>query len=602
MVNRFKEYEQRRDTYKEQMDRLTLKVNHIGNARLIVILAGIGIAIGLYFNKSWLGTLNILVITFIVFLYLVFKYNQWNKKKKRAEILYSINIKGLQRLQGEWKSFPESGEDYIDEDHFFSWDLDLFGRGSLFQWMNDTVTPMGKEKLRKALIQPDKTADTIKGRQKAVQELANKIDWAQDFQVSGIIEKDMMNDPKPLLNWSHKMNDSYLKMGIGLVTKILPALTLLSIIAAFTITNFSYMVPAILFTVQIVLAVIGFSVRNDIMSSAGKYREDIKVYEKLICQLEKSSFKSPYIKQLQKGLQSDKEESVTQQMKKLDGVLDMVSMRHIQFYIIFNILTLWDYQCVIALERWKKKYGKNLKQWLESVGDVEALLSIGMRAYEQHQWEMPEITKERKVVGHDLGHPLLNANERVANTIQFGGNKNVLLITGSNMSGKSTFLRTVGINLVLAYSGAPVCAKKFCCPIMSIYTSMRVKDDLENKISSFYAELIRIKKIVETASQGKEVFFLLDEIFKGTNSRDRHIGAKALIRTLSKQNTLGLVSTHDLELAELAEESGARIANYHFREHYKDNKICFDYTLNSGVSTTFNAIYLMKQIGIDIQE
>jgi DNA mismatch repair ATPase MutS len=197
-----------------------------------------------------------------------------------------------------------------------------------------------------------------------------------------------------------------------------------------------------------------------------------------------------------------------------------------------------------------------------------------------------------------MGHPLLG-DSCIRNSINFKPPVNALIITGSNMSGKSTFLRTAGINLVLAYSGAPVFARRLTCSIMDIYTSMRVRDDLEKSISSFYAELLRIKTIVEAVGEGKKVFFLLDEIFKGTNSKDRHIGARALILKLSSSNVLGMVSTHDLELGSLEGES-SKIRNYHFREYYKDNKICFNYRLYPGISSTRNAVYLMKLAGIDI--
>ena len=201
----------------------------------------------------------------------------------------------------------------------------------------------------------------------------------------------------------------------------------------------------------------------------------------------------------------------------------------------------------------------------------------------------------------DLGHPLLS-EKRVYNDVSIKDPSNILLITGSNMSGKSTFLRTIGINLILSYTGAPVCAKAFSASIMEIYTCMRISDNLEESISSFYAELIRIKMIVSASKEGKQIFFLLDEIFKGTNSLDRHTGAKILIKQLQSCGAVGLVSTHDLELGELEKESAEKVKNYHFREYYKNDEIHFDYKLRPGVSTTRNALYLIKMAGLDINE
>lgn len=212
---------------------------------------------------------------------------------------------------------------------------------------------------------------------------------------------------------------------------------------------------------------------------------------------------------------------------------------------------------------------------------------------------MPKILNSQSTIkAKELGHPLLT-NQRVCNDIEISGKTKVLLVTGSNMAGKSTYLRTAGINLVLAYSGAPVCSESFSCGVMDIHTSMRVSDDLQNNVSSFYAELLRIKEIVKATKKEKQVFFLLDEIFKGTNSEDRHEGAKMLIKRLLRDNAIGLVSTHDLELGDLEEESSRRVKNYNFQEYYEDDKIHFDYKLRRGVSTTRNAMYLIKMIGID---
>jgi DNA mismatch repair ATPase MutS len=229
---------------------------------------------------------------------------------------------------------------------------------------------------------------------------------------------------------------------------------------------------------------------------------------------------------------------------------------------------------------------------------LEALASLSIIAFDNADWAQPEfITDKLAVNASELAHPLL-PKSRVSNDAQLGLPHSILLITGSNMSGKSTYLRTIGLNLVLAYAGAPVCAKSFSCSIMNIYTCMRISDNLEKNISSFYAEIIRIKKIVSAAKKGERVFFLMDEIFKGTNSFDRHLGAETLVNMLSRQNAVGLVSTHDLELGEL-EEQNPKVKNYHFLEHYKNNEICFDYRLRPGVSTTRNAIYLMKLAGIE---
>ena len=247
--------------------------------------------------------------------------------------------------------------------------------------------------------------------------------------------------------------------------------------------------------------------------------------------------------------------------------------------------------------------GRYVEKWFDVIGEVEALCSISLIHHDNPEYIMPQISEDMSggIVAEQLGHPLLTKGRR-CNDISINEKQPILLITGSNMSGKSTFLRTVGLSLILSYIGAPVCAKLFSCPILKIYACMRTSDNLGQNVSSFYAELLRVKMVVEAVDRNEKVFFLLDEIFKGTNSADRHTGAKMLIDQLDKKAAWGMVSTHDLELADMEKESGGRIRNYHFREYYKDNQIHFDYQLRKGVSDTRNAIFLMRMAGVNVEE
>jgi DNA mismatch repair ATPase MutS len=294
-------------------------------------------------------------------------------------------------------------------------------------------------------------------------------------------------------------------------------------------------------------------------------------------------------------------------------IVEAISNRHNAFYFIFNILFLLDYQWMFALEKWKEKSGRHLEAWLNVLGESEALSSLAVIQHDHPQWAAPELSCGKSPVkgmalnrtmpvfaAEKMGHPLLG-NSCVPNDLVFKRPENILLVTGSNMSGKSTLLRTAGINLVLAFAGTTVCAEKFSCSLMDIHTCMRVSDDLEKNISSFYAELLRIKMIVQAVEEERPVFFLLDEIFKGTNSVDRHAGAKALIKKFSQEKILGMISTHDLELGDLERES-PKVKNYHFQEYYVNDRICFDYKLRPGVSKTRNAAFLIKMAGIEIEK
>jgi DNA mismatch repair ATPase MutS len=336
-----------------------------------------------------------------------------------------------------------------------------------------------------------------------------------------------------------------------------------------------------------------------IFDTANKYKDAIRMYYRLILFFEQQNFRSEYLKTLKSRLVNNKGLTACQQINKLSKIIDAIDNRSNAFFFIINLLTLWDYQFILVLENWKKTSGASLEKWFEAIGEVEALCSLSVLKHDNPEWAEPEFSEGSLCYeAKELGHPLLSKT-RVTNDLQLRNNASVMLITGSNMSGKSTLLRTAGINLVLAYAGVPVCAKSYRCSLMQIRSCMRTTDNLEQNTSSFYAELLRIREIIQASERGEKLFFLLDEIFKGTNSFDRHTGAEAVINKLSKSTALGLVSTHDLELGELEHKNG-NVRNYHFREFYKDDKIYFDYKLRTGVSTTRNASYLMKMAGIDL--
>jgi len=322
----------------------------------------------------------------------------------------------------------------------------------------------------------------------------------------------------------------------------------------------------------------------------------------VLCHIEKGEFKATYLNKLKTRLVDSSGENTIIRLKQLEVLVERILNRNNAMFIPFNILFLWDYQCLIGLEQWKEKHGSLIEGWIQVIGEVETLSSLANIGYDYPKWVFPSITPKSSILyGKSIGHPLLT-NKRINNDINIEDPSRILLITGSNMSGKSTFLRTIGVNLILAYAGAPVCAEYIRCSIMSIYTCIRINDNLEKGISSFYSELLKIKSIVEATKEDRQVFFMLDEIFKGTNSHDRHLGAKYLIKQLYKNKAIGLVSTHDLELGVLEKESNGKIRNYHFQESYENNEISFDYILRSGISTTRNAMYLMKMAGVEVED
>ena len=336
---------------------------------------------------------------------------------------------------------------------------------------------------------------------------------------------------------------------------------------------------------------------NHVIELFHSIKNSVRAYSNILNLIEKEEFTSEYLNETKAKLTIGGESSCSKEMNRLADLLDWVgdSMAN-AYYFILNVFVFADVFILFNLDKWKEKNGDSIEKWLEVMGEFDALSSISNISFDHDDWCFGNIT-EKEIKGVNMAHPLIG-DRAVANTYELVAPKQITLITGSNMSGKSTFLRTVGINLLLTYIGAPACAKEFSCPIMNIYTCMRTKDNLEESISSFYAEILRIKLIIDACKRGEDVFVLLDEIFKGTNSKDRHIGATVLIKQLISNGARGLVSTHDLELCDLEEEM-REVENYNFREYYEDNKIQFDYKLRKGKSNTQNAVYLMKLAGID---
>ncbi|MDQ2087268.1 hypothetical protein RBH29_12620 [Herbivorax sp. ANBcel31] len=594
-----KEYTMRKNKYFSQFKEEKKKYDKLSNLRLMVfggiILGGVFI----YYNYSILGA-GIILCSIISFIYLVLQHEEVKKKKEMSYALMNVNQKSLDRINGKWKKSTNKGELYVDVNHQYSYDLDVFGHASLYQWISEAFTYTGKHFLKNVLINPVKKIEEIRKRQSSILELADNLDWRQNFLASGSFIKNENKSPESLIKWAEKITRLFEKTWVRVGIKMMSTVTVLSILFTFLIhVYFIYLAFGMLF-INAILFLLELKYYSNVFEVAIKNKNTISVYKDLLNKIENESFKSEYINEIKSNLLDSKKNSTSKQIKKLSIIVEMMSLKYSNvFYLIINLFFLWDYHCIVALEKWKRKSGKNIRKWVEGIGKFEELLSFSNIPYENSKWAIPKfVEKKHTFLAKEMGHPLLHPEERICNNLSINGFGNILLITGSNMSGKSTLLRTVGINLVLAYSGAPVCAKDFTCSVMDVYTSMRVNDNLEKKISSFYAELLKIKTIVEAANKDNSILFLLDEIFRGTNTKDRHLGAKAVLKKLGQIGAIGLVSTHDLELGELEEDKEINVKNYHFTEKYINEKIIFDYKLYPGISKTTNAIYLMKMVGI----
>jgi hypothetical protein len=585
--------------YENLLKKQTAAISFISLLRFLIFASGLSFTILFYIKTTYYLSLSVLIATFIVFIFLATKHNKIKYNKIRCSILCTINENSIKRVNNTWKDFSDNGEDYSDENHNYSKDLDIFGENSLFQWINTCITYIGRQKLKSALLKPIYSIEEIYKRQEAIKELSKSIGWRQRFQAEAILSEHKNHNPEKLFGWVKDKNEFFLKTWVITIIRILPIITLSLLVSSFIFTNISYKVFLSAIVLHIILLAIGYKEISKSLDTVHQYKDTILIYNKLLMHIEKKNFSAEYLKKLKETLVNKEGITASSQIKILVNLVNLISDRKNMYYMPINILLLWDYQCLINLQRFKKSSGPFLETWLNVIGEMEALNSLSTIAYEHSDWAFPKFQVGSPIFkAESLGHPLLG-NSRIYNNINMEQTQNIILITGSNMSGKSTLLRTTGINLVLAYAGAPVCGKSFNCSIMDIYTCMRTSDNLEKNISSFYAELLRIKTLVSATENKAPIFFLLDEIFKGTNSIDRHTGATVLVTKLSNENALGFVSTHDLELGDI-ENKNKKVKNYHLKEYYKDDKLYFDYKLRTGVSTTRNALYLMKMAGLKI--
>lgn len=595
MQDRVAFYNKRIGSKKLEIEKLNRNYNSISLLRILTVISAIFFEVFCYTRRDLFFGIVLFVLHIILFLFLVKIHEKIYINKERVKGFIELNKKEIERINGKWKSFDDKGEEYLDLKHPFINDLDIFGKNSLFQWVNNTKTTYGRESLKNLMMFNNlPRREEILERQSSLKELADKIDFRQELTSTLKSDKNK-NDETFIGDWVKENDKKHIKF-FDLIRIGMPIINVLVIIL--TIVGIGEWID-ILVTLGISYYLLKF-IDSDVKKGLIIFEDlkyKIKTYVKAIKIIENEEFKSSELNKL-KSIFKDSNSLASEDLLELEKITSWLYDRHNAFYIILNCLFLWDYQMIKKLEKWKYKNKDKFNAYMECLGQFEAMSSLSTLVFNNPLWEVPNIT-DSVLSGKDLTHPLLG-DEAVGNDFYMDKNTRVLLITGSNMSGKSTFLRTVGFNMILSYLGLNVPAKEFNVPIFNIYTCMRTGDDLENNISSFYSEILRVKGIVDGTKRNERIFFLLDEIFKGTNSIDRHEGAVVLINQLLKGDTLGLVSTHDLEICDM-EKNNDFVSNYYFKEYYKNNKIMFDYKIRQGVSKTRNAKYLMKMAGIDIE-
>jgi hypothetical protein len=607
--NKVTSYRANLQKYQDAISTLGKELNQLSTYRLFAFLVSAVVLIILANARLSEVMFLVCVLAIIGFSLLVKHYNKLDHLKQHNTFLKEINEHEVSKLENKLTEFPD-GQQFVNRDHSYVSDLDIFGRHSLFQMIDRTTTESGKALLAEWLSEPA-SKDGILQRQQAIKELAGMLDWRQDFQATGMHFVHKKNDYNKLLTWARKPI-RLLPRQSRFMMAVIPLSVLSTIALGYFIFEFLYLGN---FTGIIPLAII--SIINGLVLKKVKpiaeeivddLHENIKVlggYHSLITKIESEKFQSRILQQLQLVFQQ-KEFSAAAEIKKLMNIVETFKMRggKLQikhaFYPVFNTLWFLDIYLIILTEKWKQKNGSFLNPWASAVSEFEVLCSVAGFYYSNPSFTFPEIKDEPYIIHFEmLGHPLISAERRVCNDFDLHGRGEIAMITGSNMAGKSTFLRTVGVNLVLALMGAPCCAKFGKVSNMKIFTSMRTQDNLEEGVSSFYAELKRIEQLLKLIQSGEAIFFLLDEMFKGTNSQDRYKGGVSLIKQLHELNAFGIISTHDLELAKLA-GNHMIVANFSFNSEIKDGEMLFNYALTEGICQDFNASELMKRSGIKI--
>ncbi len=588
-------YQSRTSAFTQQADTLQRKEDRLSMGRLISFLLIFILYFTLY-RYSHLLAILASVSSLVLFGRLIIRYTHTERQKNYAKHLAEINALELRALEGDNSQY-EDGHEFVDRDHPNSYDLDLFGHASVFQFINRTTSVPGARLLAGWLSSPAEINE-IKPRQDAVQELNPQIEWRQRFMTLGHFNRKTLNNPGELVAWTQSENLFRKKKRIKLITLGLSGLSLGVIIMVILAWP-----AALLLVVALINAMVYFrqgkkinSIHQQVSKSAGL----IQTYAEMISAIEQNEFKTDKLTSLQKIFRTDP--TASDSIKELSKLVNRLDTRlNILVSIPLNLFFFWDIHYCLALEKWKVRHADEINRWLAAMAEFEVLNSLANMAFNNPEWVMPEIVPGFFTFrAENMGHMLIPRERRILNNLRIEKENSILIVTGSNMSGKSTFLRTCGVNAVVALAGGPVCATSFTISHVHIHSSMRISDSLEDNTSSFYAELKRLASIIRHAEADPRVFLLLDEILRGTNSNDRYTGSVALIRQLSDYGTVAIVATHDLKLAEMQKTIPGHIENYHFDVKVEGEELYFDYKLTPGICTSLNASILMKKMGIRI--
>ncbi|MDR3694343.1 MutS-related protein [Mucilaginibacter sp.] len=597
--NIIKDYTQRVTNAQQQADKYKKLANTYSLLRLVVFAL---LVLALYFAIKQ-DDFTVLAIAFIIslfcFAWLVSRQSVFEKQKRYFLDLKTVNGNEIESILN-YSNIYDNGIRFADDKHFYSADLDVFGNASLYQLLNRAATPIGNEKLAGWLSAPA-AKGIILSRQEAIKELSDKNDWKPEIQALLLFANKAGTDQlQNLFKYLHIPLDLPGEKWLNIYAKIAPYLLALLIIAGYFFPAINTVaVLAGLFNLGIVSSKASYIKKADLI--AGKIGDTLNNYAIVFEKIEKESWASGYCKKLAERLATG---NTSAQIKELSGLINKLNY-HLNLIVAFvlNVFFLWDIRQIIAIENWKRNNDKNLEGAFDVIAGYEALVSLASLHINYPEWCFPEIADgpAYTLTAKGLAHPLISQAKRIENDYELDSAFNIDIITGSNMAGKSTFLRTAGINTVLALCGGPVCAQYMKVSVMTILSYMRIKDSLNESTSTFKAELDRLQMLLKAVESDTKIFFLIDEMLRGTNSVDKYLGSKAVIERLISKKAVGMVATHDLQIAELEKKYPAYIRNFYFDIQVVNGEMLFDYKMKHGECKTFNASLLLKQIGIDVE-
>ena len=599
-------YRERLDGRNAEAAALRARERTVSIVRLLVVAAAIGIAL-------WKVALAIVPVA--AFVVLVVMHERLVRRRKRAERGAAFYARGLARIEGTWPGEGDAGDDFAEDHHPYAGDFDLFGRGSLFELISMAVTRTGRERLAGWLKVPAMDGREIGARQAAVLELRGNVALREELHLaaSGVsrdIEGARLEQwealPAVTLTRSERLAVLLPVLSVPLLLLTLPSLVARLFGMTPAETKEWIGILAAMPAWPLVLAILAtyFVARHlaprvePLIVSVERAEPALALLAGVLARIERETFASPRLQELHGRLRGA-DVPASSEIERLRKLVALLDARRNQFFAPFAMLLLWTVHAALAIERWRVRSGSHIGAWIESVGEIEALASLASFAFEHPGFVMPEVVEGLRFEAVDLGHPLIPADRRVTNDIRLDETLRLLVVSGSNMSGKSTMMRSVGIAAVLALSGGPVCARSLRLAPTAVGASIRIHDSLQENASRFYAEILRIRQVLELSKEGP-LLYLLDEILAGTNSHDRRIGAEGIVNGLVDRGAIGLVSTHDLALARIAETLAPRGANVHFEDHLENGRVVFDYRMRPGVVTKSNALELMRSVGIEV--